>query len=87
MAHKFSFSISGDATSVVQNVEKQLRAAGGKFSGNASGGSFEGKSPLGQIEGRYEVVGNLVTVTITKKPFVVPHQTVESKIREYFSRA
>lgn len=85
MAHRFSVRIQGDPQRAVQNVETQLRAAGGTFAGDARAGKFGGKSPVGLIEGTYEVHNDTVTVTITKKPFVVPNSTVEGKIREYFA--
>ncbi|MFL5330129.1 MAG: hypothetical protein ACJ8C4_14605 [Gemmataceae bacterium] len=81
----FQITVTGDLQSAFDRAKSQITAAGGTFTGNANGGSFSGQVPvMGSIAGQYTVSGNVVTVTITDKPFLVPCATIEKKVREYF---
>lgn len=62
-------------------VRNLMQSSGSLFVGNDSSGSFAGSG----VKGEYQVIGEDVHITITKKPFIVPYSIVESKIRNYFN--
>lgn len=80
MSHSFQITLSQDPATVVESVRKLLTESGSEFSGDSSSGSFSGSG----VKGLYHVTGSVVTITITKKPFMAPMSLVESKVREYF---
>jgi hypothetical protein len=81
----FKVKVADDVTSVLNKVRSQIKSAGGKFDGDTLSGTFSGDvSVMGSFVGNYEVSGTTVTITITKKPFTIPCNSIESKIREYF---
>lgn len=80
MAHSFNITLSEEPASVVEKVRKLVTENGGQFSGDSSSGSFAGSG----VKGAYHISGQIVTITITKKPLLAPMSLVESKIREYF---
>ena len=82
----FTFTVPvGDVSSAINKVKEAVaKQSGATFNGDTSKGSFSGSTAVGTVEGNYTVNGNNVSITITKKPFVVPQSTVESKIRDWF---
>ena len=80
MATTFDFPFSGDTTSLLQRAKSAVTNAGGTLRGDTNSGDFSGKG----VEGRYEVKGQTVHVTITKKPVIVPDSTIESQLRSFF---
>lgn len=81
----FRVQIDDDIKAVLNKVRSQIKSAGGKFDGDTESGTFSGDvSMMGSFRGEYEVDGDAVTITITKKPFTVPCHSIQLKIREYF---
>jgi hypothetical protein len=80
MAKTFDISFSGDAASLLQRAKNAAAEAGAKLTGDTNRGNFSGKG----IEGHYEISGNMVHVTITKKPIVVLDSVIESQLRKFF---
>lgn len=83
MSHSFQITLSQDPASAVEKVRKLLTESGSEFTGDSSSGSFAGSG----VKGLYHVSGQVVTITILKKPFVAPMSLVESKVRAYFKEA
>lgn len=82
MAHTFTIDLSGkDLNAILSKVRTQITSNGGQFTGDGHGGNFSGSG----VVGSYVVSGALVTITITKKPFIASNKMVESKIRSYFA--
>lgn len=81
----FDVTVGGDLAASVKRVQSLITGDGGTFAGDASSGTFSGPTPVGTIEGKYAVRGNVVTVTITKRPRVAPCDVIEAKIRKYFA--
>lgn len=82
MAHTFTIDLSGkDMSSILAKVKTQITSNGGQFTGDGHSGSFSGSG----VTGAYVVNGALVTITISKKPFIASNKLVESKIRSYFA--
>jgi len=81
----FRVQIDGKIKTVLGKVRSQIQNAGGKFDGDTRSGTFSGDvSMMGTFQGEYEVDGDTVTITITKKPFTMPCHSIQLKIREYF---
>ena len=87
MSNTFSVTIPKgmDLKAEVDKVRAGVTAAGGKYQFDATTGkgSFEVKG----VVGSFAVDGNVVTITISKKPFIVSHGYVENTIRDYFKQA
>lgn len=85
MAHTFSVTIpeSMDLLEGVEKVKSGVLAAGGKYSFTNNKGAFEVKG----VAGAFVVVGRVVNITLTKKPFIVSFAYVEKTIRGYFNAA
>ena len=77
----FSFSIArpGNIAQAIHSVKAGIEDSGGKFTGNEQQGDFNAKG----IIGRYRV-GDVVNVTITEKPFMIPNSVIEREVRNYF---
>jgi hypothetical protein len=81
----FDVTVTSDLAGALDRVKSQITGSGGSFTGDTQGGSFSGEVPMmGGFEGRYEVSGDVVTITIIDKPFLIPCAIIESKIREFF---
>jgi hypothetical protein len=80
----FDVTVSGDLQAAVDRARAKVTGAGGTFTGDTKSGSFSGPSGVGTIEGKYSVSGQVVTVKVTKKPFIVPCSKIESTVRDYF---
>jgi len=78
----FNFSIERprNISQAVNAVRTGIEDKGGTFTGNEQNGRFEASGIAGQYS-----VGDRVTVTITKKPFVIPNSMIEREVRSYFS--
>lgn len=81
----FDVTVAGDLAASVDRVRMLITGDGGTFAGDATAGTFSGPTPVGPIEGKYAVRGNVVTVTITKRPRVAGCEVIESRVRGYFA--
>lgn len=81
----FDVTVAGDLAAAVARVRAHITEEGGTFTGDASKGTFSGGTPFGTIHGEYAVRGNVVTVTITKRPRIAGCDLIEGRIREYFA--
>jgi hypothetical protein len=85
MAHSFNVKFSEGIATTLKKVESYITGSGGTFSGTEECGTFHGKTPAGMIKGQYSSVSeNEIMITITDKPFIVPHSMIETEIRRYF---
>jgi len=80
MGRSFQVPLKGDADALASRAEELARQAGAEFTGDGKAGRFAG----GGVEGQYEVEGESITVTISKKPLVAPWSLVEEKVRSFF---
>jgi len=78
----FNFNIErpGDITQTIQTVRSAIEGSGGTFTGNERQGNFQAKGITGQYR-----VADLVNVTITDKPFVIPNSLIEKEVKSYFT--
>lgn len=79
MGRTYRYTIKGDKTALLAKVRKGAAEQGVTFEGDESGGQFSGP-----ISGYYEVSGDLVTVTIERKPWFVSWETIESQLQQLF---
>jgi hypothetical protein len=75
----FSFTRPADMRQAVQSVRLGIEENGGTFSGNEQQGNFRASGITGQYR-----VADMVNVTITEKPFVVPNALIEREVRNFF---
>lgn len=79
---QYKFKLPGDSVAKLASI----RAAGAKqgifFKGEGSSGNFYGNIPLGRIAGRYQVDGEIMTVSVSEKPTLESWTAVESKLKQ-----
>lgn len=75
----FYFEKPGNMTQTIQMVRSGIESKGGVFNGNEQQGSFSAKG----ISGQYRVT-ELVNVTITDKPVLIPNSLIEREVKNYF---
>ncbi|MCG2721774.1 MAG: hypothetical protein L6290_07140 [Thermodesulfovibrionales bacterium] len=85
---KYSFivKLKNEISSILKKVKSIITQQGGKFEGNTECGFFDGKSVLGIIKVKYRSIShNEIEIIIEDKPFIIPCQTIEAKIKKYLS--
>jgi len=75
----FSFAIPQNIAQAVQTIRSSILEKGGVFTGNEQQGNFRANG----IAGQYQVT-DVVNVTISEKPFVIPNSLIENEVRNYF---
>jgi hypothetical protein len=80
MGRSFQVPLKGDPDALASRAEQLARQVDAEFTGDGKAGCFA----AGGVEGQYEVQGENVTVTISKKPLVAPWWLVEEKVRSFF---
>ena len=75
----FSFARPQNITQAVQSVRGSILENGGTFAGNEQQGNFRASG----ITGQYQVT-DVIKVTISEKPFVVPNSLIENEVKKYF---
>ncbi|HLX63987.1 MAG TPA: hypothetical protein VKX17_22130 [Planctomycetota bacterium] len=84
MANTFTLTVPDPAASF-QAARDALKQHGGSLIGDEKSGAFTGQTPMGAVEGNYSAAGNTVTITITKKPFMVPLSMIQTQIKKAFA--
>ena len=77
--YNFSFEKPLNIAVAIKTLQTQIESKGGVFNGNEQQGSFKANG----IAGQYRVT-NLVSVTITEKPVLVPNSLIEREVKNYF---
>ncbi len=77
---QFNITFSGDAESLISRSKQQIEKAGGNFTGDPTAGNFEAKTPIGSIEGSYQIEGQVISLAITKKPFLLSCARIEKEL-------
>jgi hypothetical protein len=75
----FSFAKPGNISQAVQTIRSGIEGKGGSFNGNEQQGNFNASGIAGQYR-----VSDLVNVTITEKPFIIPNSLIEKEVKNYF---
>lgn len=85
MTFTFIKTLTGDIPQLFLKAKAEARRANGLITGNEQSGEFSGKTPVGSIIGTYTVVDSVITVTISKKPLLVPESAIKDALTGYFS--
>ena len=80
MARSFEVKLTSSPEALVEKAKKAAAENNAAFSGDTQAGSFSG----GGVEGSSRINGDVIAVTISKKPFYAPWSVVESYVREFF---
>jgi len=77
--HTFKIDRPANIAQAIRMVRSSIEGSGGTFTGNEQQGNFRAKGITGQYR-----VSNMVDVTITEKPLVVPNSLIEKEVKSYF---
>ena len=77
--HSFSFARPQNVAQAVQTVRSSILDKGGTFNGDEQQGNFRASG----ITGQYQVT-DVVRVTISEKPFIIPNSLIENEVKNYF---
>ncbi len=83
MANTFSVTFRGPAVGTLGKAKTAILKGGGTFNGDERKGDFIVNTPAGKVKGNYTIVGQVFTLNITDKPFIVPLSVIESQVREF----
>lgn len=83
MSCLFSITYTQPKEVLVDKLGNAVLSAGGKFAGTINNGTFEGNTPIGSFKGSYTVLGDIISVEIEKKPFLLSCGRIESEINKY----
>jgi hypothetical protein len=75
----FEFAKPGNISQAVQAVRSGIERKGGTFTGNEQQGSFKASGIAGQYR-----VSNMVSVTITEKPTLIPNSLIKNEVENFF---
>lgn len=84
-ACNFSIPFSGDAQIILGKAKAAVESQQGFFSGDAASGNFEVSIFANTIKGNYTISGQILNLTITDKPFLIPCSTIESFLKSKIS--
>ncbi|MFM8332156.1 MAG: hypothetical protein ACKN9T_10745 [Candidatus Methylumidiphilus sp.] len=79
MSKQFSIKMSHDAREVVAKFKSAAEKNDVRFNGDEHKGQFSGKG----IEGHYAISGDVLTITIEKKPMLIGWSLIEAKVRDF----
>lgn len=79
---QFNLPFSGAADSLMQRAKQEIEGTGGSFTGDSSQGNFHAKTPIGSIYGSYQIVGQQISLAITKKPFLLSCNRIQKELSE-----
>ena len=77
----FSIPFSGDISGVLAKVRSAIESQDGMFNGDNNAGNFDVSVMSNTIVGNYAVSGQVIDITISKKPFFLPCNTIESFLK------
>ncbi|MEO8110505.1 MAG: hypothetical protein ABI594_10750 [Ginsengibacter sp.] len=77
----FSIPFSGDISVVLAKVRSAIESQNGMFNGDNSSGNFDVSVMSNTIVGHYSVSAQVINISISKKPFFLPCNTIESFLK------
>lgn len=84
-ACNFSIPFSGAAETILAKARAAVESQNGNFTGDVNSGNFEVSVFANLIKGHYTISGQILNLTITDKPFLIPCSTIESLLRSKIS--
>ena len=73
---------TGSADYYYNKAKQGVQQVGGTFNGNSSDGTFMVKTVLGTIAGSYKIAEQQLTMSITRKPFLLSCNRIEKELRK-----
>ena len=67
---------------LINRAKTAILGQGGTFEGNATQGSFSVGIAIGRIAANYVVSGNILEITVTKKPFILSCRKIEDFLKK-----
>jgi hypothetical protein len=80
-AKTFGISLSQEPSAVIDAARVQAKKHDFDFQGDDKEGEFAGMG----IKGLYTIDGKEMTITIAKKPMILPWGVIESSIKKFFA--
>jgi hypothetical protein len=84
MAYTYRKNIEGREKLFTDTVQRIARVTGIRFSGDESGGRFSGRTVVGEISGFYAAANGVITITVSKKPFMVSEAKLTAAFDKFF---
>ncbi len=81
----FSIPFSGDAGVILAKAKAAVESQQGSFTGDTNSGNFDVSIFANVIRGNYTIAGQVLNLTITDKPFLIPCSTIESFLKSKIS--
>lgn len=81
MACDFSIPFTGSPEEVLAKAKNTVQSQGGNFTGDTNNGDFTVSVFGNKIVGNYTVSGNILNISITDKPFMVPCNAIEGFLK------
>ncbi len=82
---QLTYQIRVPVAELLSQVQKLARENNGLFQGDEKSGRLALEFILGNIEGNYTIEADRLRLTITKKPFLVGCETIDSTIKAYLT--
>ena len=83
----FSVPVEGDLSLMFEQIDHAFELADGHFDGDTSHGTFFTNTLMGKLVGRYRIKNGKLHVHITKKPFLLKSDLIESQVRSFLKKA
>ena len=77
---QFTIPFTADPTSLITRAKQEIKKTGGAFEGDVTQGSFRAKTPIGSIEGSYQIEGQQIFLSVTKKPFLLSCGRIQKEL-------
>lgn len=84
-ACNFKLSFNESPLTAVTKAKAAVESQNGIFNGDEHSGNFEVTIFGNTIKGNYQVEGQILNLTITDKPFIVPCSMIESFLNKQIS--
>lgn len=81
MACDFTIPFTGNPEQILAKAKSTVESQGGNFSGNVNSGEFNVSVFGNKIVGNYTVEGQMLAISITDKPFMVPCSAIEGFLK------
>lgn len=81
MSKQFSVTLKGDPQAAVAKFKATAEKHSINFTGDYPAGQFK----VMGVEGHYEISESVLTLTIKKKPALIPWTLIESKVKDFLS--
>ena len=85
MSLSYSKEFTGDVRPFIDSAKRMAKTIGTIMAGDDSSGTFSGNTVIGGINGAYEVKAGVITITVNKKPFLVPESKIITALDKLFS--